>query len=51
MTRFKHLIVNDLQGVFTTTQIGRRLQQLDCIESRKRKSKLAKMSDNEDEVE
>lgn len=49
MTRFKHLIVNDLDGVFTTAQIGRRLQQLGCVEPRKRKSKLAKMSDDEDE--
>lgn len=49
MTRFKHLIVNDLDGVFTTAQIGRRLQQLGCVEPRKRKSKLAKMS--EDEIE
>ena len=50
MTRFKHLIVNDLEGVFTTAQIGRRLQQLGCVEPRKRKSKLAKMSEDEDDV-
>lgn len=50
MTRFKHLIVNDLEGVFTTAQIGRRLQQLGCVEPRKRKSKLAKMSEDEDEL-
>ncbi|XP_024382213.2 uncharacterized protein [Physcomitrium patens] len=51
MTRFKHLISNDLEGDFTTAQIERRLQQLGCVEPRKRKSKLAQMSDDEDKSE
>jgi hypothetical protein len=49
MTRFKHLISHDLEGVFTPTQIGRRLQQLGCVQPRKRRSILADMSDDQGE--
>ena len=49
MTRFKHLISHDLEGVFTPTQIGRRLQQLGCVQPRKRRSILADMPDDQGE--
>lgn len=50
MTRFKHLISHDLEGIFTPTQIGRRLQQLGCVQPRKRRSILAEMSDDQEET-
>lgn len=48
VTTLKHLISNELGGLFTPIQIGRRLQQLGCVQPKKRKSNFAEILSGED---